>query len=358
SGTNAHVILESYAEAPVRVPAAEAVLDTGAVVAVPVSARSTTALRALAGLLLREVDTATPADLAYSLATTRAALSHRAVITATCPGELRRGLAALAGGGSAANLVHAEPAGGSVVFVFPGQGAQWAGMALELLGAAPVFADRLLECDTAVAAHAGWSVLDVLRGVEGAPALDRVDVVQPVLFAVMVSLAALWQACGVKPAAVIGHSQGEIAAAAVAGALELDDAVRVVVLRSRALVRLAGLGGMASVALPEAELPELLRPWGEALSVAAVNGPRSTVVSGERAALAALLAACADAGIRAREIKVDYASHSPQVDLVRDEVLGALDGITPRPANIPFFSTVTGEWADTTGLDGGYWYRN
>src|SRR5581483_6982099 len=183
---------------------------------------------------------------------------------------------------------------------------------------------------------------------------DRVDVVQPVLFAVMVSLAALWRSYGVEPAAVIGHSQGEIAAAYVAGALSLDDAARIVALRSRALLALSGQGGMVSVSAPVGELAA----WRDRLALAAVNGPRSVVVSGDLQTLDELLATCERDGIRARRIPVDYASHSSQVELIRDDVLAAADGIVALPSQVPFYSTVTGGLLDTATLDAGYWYRN
>lgn len=147
------------------------------------------------------------------------------------------------------------------MFVFPGQGAQWAGMAVELLDTSPVFAARITQCAEALAPFTDWSLIDVLREAPGAPGFDRVDVVQPALWAVNVSIAALWRSNGIHPAAVVGHSQGEIAAAAVAGALTLQDAARVVALRSRAIIALAGRGGMVSVALPAAEARELLASW-------------------------------------------------------------------------------------------------
>ncbi|MBT1184859.1 SDR family NAD(P)-dependent oxidoreductase, partial [Streptomyces sp. CJ_13] len=205
-----------------------------------------------------------------------------------------------------------------------------------------------------------WSLVDVLRGVEGAPSLDRVDVVQPALFAVMVSLAEVWRSAGVRPGAVIGHSQGEIAAACVAGILSLDDAARVVALRSQAIGRvLAGLGGMVSVPLPAAEVRERIAPWGEQrISVAAVNGPSSVVVSGEAQALDELLVACEKDGVRAKRIAVDYASHSAQVELLREELAGLLAPIVPQAAEVPFLSTVTGEWVKGPELDAGYWFRN
>ncbi|KJY41044.1 polyketide synthase, partial [Streptomyces sp. NRRL B-1568] len=198
-----------------------------------------------------------------------------------------------------------------------------------------------------------------LRGVEGAPSLERVDVVQPASFAVMVSLAAVWRACGVEPDAVVGHSQGEIAAAVVSGALSLEDGARVVALRSQAIGRgLAGRGGMMSVALPAADVAERLSAWEGRASVAAVNGPRSVVVSGDPEALDALTEEWEAEGVRVRRIAVDYASHSAQVEALQDELLSELAAIRPRAGEVPFLSTVTGEWLDTTGMDAGYWYRN
>ncbi|MEW2115533.1 type I polyketide synthase, partial [Streptomyces sp. NPDC005474] len=178
-------------------------------------------------------------------------------------------------------------------------------------------------------------------------------------FAVMVSLAEVWRSFGVEPDAVVGHSQGEIAAAVVAGALSLEDGAKVVALRSQALGVLAGRGGMASVSLPAAETEAALTPWAGALSVAALNGPATTVVAGDSEALTALLADCETKGVRARRIDVDYASHSAHVEEIHGVLMDALAGIEPTPAKVPLYSTVEdGGWLDTTGMDAGYWYRN
>ncbi|WP_159056794.1 acyltransferase domain-containing protein, partial [Streptomyces yokosukanensis] len=168
---------------------------------------------------------------------------------------------------------------GKVVWVFPGQGSQWVGMGRELLESSPVFAERIVECAAALEPWIDWSLVDVLRGEAGPELLERVDVVQPASFAVMVGLAAVWSSVGVLADAVVGHSQGEIAAACVSGALSLEDAARVVALRSQAIrERLAGRGGMASVALSEAEAVARLESWSDRVEVAAVNGPSSVVV--------------------------------------------------------------------------------
>ncbi|MFF4324780.1 type I polyketide synthase, partial [Streptomyces sp. NPDC001568] len=329
----------------------------------PLTARTEKALHAQADRLLNHLSThpdLRSGDIGHSLATTRTAHDRRAVVIGRDRDDHLAGLATLAAGGTAPLLIQGSTIGGRSAFVFPGQGSQWVGMAEALLDASPVFAARVDECAKALEPFTDWSLVDVLRAVDGAPSLERVDVVQPALFSVMVSLAEVWRAAGVRPGAVIGHSQGEIAAACVAGILSLEDAARVVALRSQAIGRvLAGLGGMVSVPLSAVEVRERIARWGEArISVAAVNGPSSVVVSGEVEALEELLAACEADGIRARRIAVDYASHSAQVDLLRDELAELLAPIVPGAARVPFLSTVTGEWVNGPELDADYWFRN
>ncbi|WP_395577395.1 type I polyketide synthase [Streptomyces sp. BK79] len=322
------------------------------------SARTEPALRAQAAAQ-SGTRGARPADTAYSLATTRSLFEHRAVVVAATADARDRALNALAHGDTAPGLVRglADTDGGTV-FVFPGQGAQWTGMGAALLDTSDVFRAEIEACAQAMAPYVDWSLTDVLRGRPSAPSLDRVDVVQPALFAMMAGLVRLWRAHGVRPTAVVGHSQGEIAAAYAAGALSLDDAARVVTLRSRALVALSGAGGMASVPLPVEDVRARAAGFGEEISVAAVNGPASVVISGTPTALDAFVARCVAEGVRARRIPVDYASHSPQVDAIRDELLDVLRPIVPRPAQVPFHSTVEGRLVDTATLDADYWVRN
>ncbi|MEU5274519.1 type I polyketide synthase [Streptomyces hygroscopicus] len=360
SGTNAHTIIE---QAPAERPTAADAEPEPGVLPWVLSGRSEAALRAQAERLLAHLEAAPdlrPADVGYSLATTRTRHDQRAAVIGTDREDFVRGLTALARGEAAAQLVQGTGTADKTAFVFPGQGSQWAGMAVGLMDASPAFAARVHECAAALAEFTDWSLVDVLRGAEGAPSLDRVDVVQPVLFAVMVSLAELWRSLGVVPAAVVGHSQGEIAAACVAGILSLRDAARVVALRSQVIGRvLAGKGGMVSVALPVADVRERIAAWGEErISVAAVNGPSSVVVSGEPAALDELVASCEADGVRARRVPVDYASHSAQVELLRDELLELLAPVAPRAAEVPFLSTVTGEWVEGPELDAEYWFAN
>ncbi len=257
----------------------------------------------------------------------RAALTHRAAVLADDTAALDEALAELAADGpltAPALLADAVPGGAEPVLVFPGQGAQWAGMGRELLAESPEFAQWIERCEHALAPYVDWSLSAVLRGDEDAADLGRVDVVQPALWAVMVATAALWRAHGVRPAAVVGHSQGEIAAACAAGALSLEDGARVVALRSRALIRIAGTGGMLSVPLSAEDTRTRMSPWADRLALAAVNGPTSCVVSGEAEALDEMHAALVADGVRARKVNVDYGSHSAQVEQIEDAVLDAL----------------------------------
>ena len=372
SGTNSHVILEQAPEAETVEDAAPSATPEplGGVVPWVVSGQSEAGLRAQARRLADYVggDGAGAGfgapDLGWSLVASRSVFDRRAVVVGRDRAELVAGLESLAGDLPSAGVVTGEgvaAAGAGAVLVFPGQGAQWVGMGVELLAVSPVFAARIAECDAALAPFTDWSLLDVLRGVEGSADITRVDVVQPVLWAVMVSLAAVWDSFGVKPAAVVGHSQGEIAAAVVAGALSLEQGARIVAVRSQALRALSGGGAMASVAAGQARVEGLIAQLGDSMQgvgVAAVNGPSSTVVSGPPAAVAALVDAAVADGVRGRVIDVDYASHGPQVDQIMDELTVSLGGIVPVAGDVAFYSAVTGGRVETITLDTTYWVEN
>ncbi|WP_326686093.1 acyltransferase domain-containing protein [Streptomyces sp. NBC_01795] len=373
AGTNAHVILEEApapAPVPAPVPAAPEPEQPGeervtpAVVPWVLSGKGRAALRAqarnLRGRAGPDADVGI-ADMGWSLVTSRSALPHRAVVVGRDREQLCEGLAAVEQAEPSADVVSglARHHLGRPVFVYPGQGGQWAGMGVELLDSSPTFAAALEECSRAFAPLMGWSVIDVLRQAPKAPSLDRGEVVQPVLFSVMVALTRLWQSYGVQPAAVVGHSQGEIAAAHIAGALTLEDAARLIARRIDALMPLHGKGAMAAVAMPAEQLHRRLEAFGDRLSVAAENGPSSLTVSGDPEAVDALLHELGGEGVRTRLIRAATgAGHSAQVDALRDGLLAAFDGISLKPGHIPFFSVVTGDLLETTELNADYWYRN
>ncbi|WP_165497070.1 type I polyketide synthase [Rhodococcus sp. ABRD24] len=364
SGTNAHVIIAEPPEhQALPVSDLRRVLPAAGVAPVLLSAKNETAVRAQALRLADHLDghpEIALADLSWTMAQTRQHFAHRAVVLVRDTADAVSQLRAFAEGSITPRTVTGTAVAESgVVFVFPGQGAQWAGMAQDLLGVA-AFADTIAVCDTVLADLAGYTVTDVLCRHADAPGFDRVDVVQPVLFSVMVALARLWQACGVSPVAVIGHSQGEIAAAVVAGALSLEDGLLVVTRRAQAIRTLAGTGCMVSVRGSRADVEKLLSDdrWAGKLEIAAVNGPDSMVVAGDLAAAGEFRGQCDGMGIRARMIPVDYASHTAHVEPVREELTQALSGITSCPIEVPFFSTLTGGFLDGADLDAAYWYRN
>jgi acyl transferase domain-containing protein/cytochrome P450/thioesterase domain-containing protein len=355
SGTNAHVIVE---EAPPEGHGeAREIAPPEAVLPWPVSAMTAAGLAAQAGRVrewVAERPGLAAADVGWSLAMTRSVFEHRAVVVGGDRDELLAGLAGLEHGEPEAVCGSVVEGADRVVLVFPGQGGQWAGMGAELAGHYPAFAERLAECAAALDPLTGWSLLGVIRGEPGAPPLERPEVVQPALWAVMVALAGLWEDFGVRPAAVAGHSQGEIAAACVAGILSLPDAAQVVAARGRALAGLAGTGAMAALPLTGEQARELLAACGGAATVAAVNGPRSVVVSGPAADVREVTARVAGG----RLISVDYPSHSPAVEAIREELLAGLAGIRPSAGQVPFYSAVTGQRVPGDSLDAGYWYRN
>ncbi|MFD3924050.1 SDR family NAD(P)-dependent oxidoreductase [Streptomyces sp. NPDC058595] len=350
SGTNAHVILE---EPPAVESEPEERSVPAGVVPWVVSGRGEAGLRAQAARLaafVRGREGVDVAGVAAGLAG-RAALEDRAVVVGSDVGELLAGLDVLAAGGRSALRVVGDA---GVVFVFPGQGGQWVGMGAELLDRSSVFAESIAECERALAPFVGWSLREVLSGSDR-DWLGRVDVVQPVLWAVMVSLARVWRAAGVVPDAVVGHSQGEIAAAVVAGRLSVEDGARVVALRSAALRELAGRGAMASVALDPQEAERYLP---SSVSVAAVNAPGQIVVSGPPDQVEMLCERLDAEGVRARRIEVDYASHHAQVEAVEERLRSELAGVSSGPGEVAMWSTVTGESVDAGDLDAEYWYRN
>ncbi|WP_018653754.1 type I polyketide synthase [Actinomadura flavalba] len=349
SGTNAHLILE---EPPETAPEPGDEPAAGPVV-LPLSARGGAALRVRAAdlaALVTDHPERPLATVARTLAAHRAVLDDRAAFVATDHAGAAAALRAVAAGETPVRTLRAP---GRVAFVFPGQGSQWVGLGRELLAESDVFRDRFREIAAAVEERVEWPVEAALGDAER---LARIEVVQPVLFAVQVALAAVWEAWGVRPDAVVGHSQGEIAAAVVAGALTVEDGARLVVERSALFAReLTGRGVVASLALP---VREVERRLPDGLSVAGVNGPAATTVAGEAAAVEAFVAELVAEGVRARVVSASVASHSAQVEPLRERIVTGLGFLRPRPGRVPLYSTVTGEPSDGADLGPDYWYEN
>ncbi|MEU5404383.1 type I polyketide synthase, partial [Streptomyces sp. NPDC005963] len=362
SGTNAHVVLEeapvaeSGPEEPVGVVGGES-LDPWLL-----SAHSDTALKDQATQLATYLNThphTHPNTIAHTLATGRSHQHHRAVITHTNTTTLNQALTALTQQTEHPNLTQATTTTpGKTVFVFPGQGSQWDGMARDLLNTSPTFTQHLTEVSNAIETHTGWNLLTLLTQPHpNHPPLDRVDIIQPALFAVMTSLAKLWQHHGIHPDAVIGHSQGEIAAAYIAGALTLQDATQIITLRSQTIHNHTKNGAMAHIPLDPTTTTTHLTPYND-LHIAAHNGPHSTIIAGNPQQLHQLTTHLNQNNIQTRTINVNYASHTPHVHTLKQQLHQQLHNIKPHPTPITFYSTLTTNPIDTTTLTADYWYQN
>ena len=363
SGTNVHAVLE---QAPATATQHNGVTPSGPATALlfPLSATSAEALRQtshrLADWLVERANHESVAlqDLAYTLARRRAHRPVRTCVVAATNTELIAALREVADDSS--NQVPYRPAVGQddrgPVWVFSGQGAQWAGMGADLLGNEPVFAATVAAVEPLIARESGFSVTEAMTAGRTVTGIDRV---QPTLFTVQVALAATMKSYGVRPVAVIGHSLGEVAAAVVAGALSLEDGVRVICRRSRLCTRISGIGAMASVELPAQRVREELAHRGlKDVVVAVVASPDSTVIGGGTQTVRELVAAWQARDVMAREVAVDVASHTPQVDPILGELSDLLSGIAPMKPEIPYYSATLFDPRERPVCDARYWSDN
>jgi phthiocerol/phenolphthiocerol synthesis type-I polyketide synthase C len=363
-GTNAHLVLR---EPPPSAPGDRAAeLGEPGPMVLTISARSDEALRELAGRYQERLDAPdapAAADLCAAAAVRRAHHEHRLACVGSSAAELQDALGAFrrgepgAGWSQGTRRVGRPP---KVAFVFAGQGPRWWPLAADLAGREPEFRAVLERCDAVLRRLAGWSLLAELAEEPGRSRLSDTGTGQPALCAVQVALAALWRRWGIEPAAVVGHSVGEIAAAHVAGALSLEDALAVALHRGRMIRAAAGRGKMAVAGISGQQAAEILAgAGGGAVWIAARNGPGSTVLSGEPAAIDRVAAAVAATGAFCRVLEsVNFASHSPQMEPLQGELRRALSGVRPRAASIPVLSTVRGEFVGGAELDAGYWAAN
>jgi len=357
SGTNVHAVVEQAPE--------EVCVDrtTGSAVqgqlVFPLSASSVEELRAssrrLAEWVQAHVDEVAPRHLGYTLARRRAHRPVRTTVVASDMAELAAELRAIAEGETPYPSAVGQDDRGPV-WVFSGQGSQWPAMGAELLAREPAFAAWLAKAEPLIAREAGFSVTEAITAPDTVTGIDRI---QPCLFAIQVALAGAMRSHGIQPGAVIGHSLGEVAAAVVAGGLSLEDGVRVICRRSRLCARLAGAGAMASVELPAPHVRQELDARGVAdVVVSVVASPQSTVVGGAAQAVHDLVAAWEQRGVMAREVAVDVASHSPQVDPILDELADMLADIMPTTPTVPFYSATLDDARGNPAFDAGYWVDN
>ena len=367
-GSNAHVVLEGPPDgAPKACPDEAAERRAPEPVLFTLSAKSKDALRAYAGGyadFLEEPTAGMPA-VASTQARARAHYDHRLAMVCSSAEELRAALLDVAAGSSTDALrsgVRAPGALPGVAFVFSGQGAQWWGMARELLDDSAdetaVFRRTVERVDAELRKYADWTIAEELRRDPAHSRVDETFIAQPAVFALQLGLANLWRSWGIVPEAVVGHSIGEVAAACVSGALSFQDAVRVIFHRSRVQQKASGKGKMLAVGLPLDEVERRVAAYCGRVSVAAINGPESIALAGDPDALEEIECELSRDKVFCRTLQVRVAFHSHHMDPLKDELLSSLAGVASGPAAIPMFSTVTGAVVPTGALDAGYWWRN
>lgn len=361
-GTNAHVVLEQFVHHAVEQQSTSP-LESGHAQIVPLSARSAEALNDVArDWIDRFADRDVRIDhIAFTAANRRTHHDHRLAVVAHSSKELCENLQAWIDGNARTGTSEGRRSPSRkprVAWLFAGQGSQWIGMGRQLFVGQPVFREAIERCDAIFRTWADWSIVDELNQQDDPALIDATDRVQPLVFALQVGLAELWKSWGMEPAAVIGHSLGEVAAAHVIGALSLDDAARIVFHRARLQHRLSGQGKMAAVGLSVADSHAAINGFQHQVSIAAINGPRSTVWSGDPSSLRAALEPLAQRDVFHRELRGQIAFHSPQMEPLRREFQDSVGEVMPRQSKIPYYSTVTGSELDASKLDCEYWARN
>lgn len=299
-------------------------------------------------------------DLCLATGKRRSSFTNLLGILGNSKEEFTRCLEAFISGVQDPNVLISDPEeeNPKLAFVFSGQGGQWYGMGKELLKNEKVFSQAIDSIDQIIQKHFNWSLKQVLLSDSTEKHLEGIDVVQPAIFAIQVGLAELWKHWGITPDAVCGHSMGEVAAAYLAGILNLEDAVKIICLRSQVLKKLSGKGSMMATELSPTQAEEMLKGLENDVSIAAINGPYSTVLSGNPEKLHELKSELESQNIFCRWVNVDVASHSPHIESLRPSLMKILKGIRPQSPRIPIYSTVTGNIEENTVFDAAYWVDN
>ena len=358
TGSNAHIIIGDVPENPF--PQQKQKLRNDIFV-LPLSAKSEQALLDLANTYADFIENSEHAleDICAMAALRRSHFDLRETFVATSKEELIEKLKDFS---ENSNYISKKKFDSKekikTVFVFPGQGAQWISMGKALMESEPVYKSELEECAAVFSKYVDWNLIEEINKPETESRLHEIDIVQPVLVAVEIALAALWMSKGIFPDVVVGHSMGEIAAAYVAGNISLDDAAKIIITRSKLMKQLSGKGEMGATDLTVEEASDLLKGYEDRLSVAVMNSKNSTVISGEPTALNEVFAKLESQGRFNRKVKVDVASHSPQMDAIKQDLFQALENIQPQNSTIQFYSTATNEMVNGENLNADYWTKN
>ena len=363
-GTNAHVVL-SGAPAPdsLRPEDTRTTQDQPTLLALSAPTEATLATLAGAYADLLEGSEAAPGlgIIAASAASQRTAQAVRLALVGEDASTVAGSLRAVAAGDTRPEVLQSrslDAEASRVVFVMPGQGPQWWAMGRELMAKEPVFLAAMERCDALLEPLSGWSLLTELGRAEAESAVNETRITQPALFAMSIALAEVWRSRGVEPWAILGHSMGEVAAACLAGALPLEDAIRVIFHRGRLMQTVSGIGRMAAVELPLADTQELLRAYEGRLAVAANNSATGCAISGDPDAIREVIKRLDERGVFARELRIDLAAHSPHMDALIEPFAEAIGSVGARAPERLLVSSLTGEQVGEACHSAEYWTRN
>lgn len=354
-GTNAHTVLEEYRNREEHTP------NYAGEYCLPLSAKSSQALKDYASAYVKELencDEATAQAICIAAALRKAEFDHRYLFSGNDRHQLLENLRNFVADDTEVtpcNLVAENP---KIVFVFPGQGGQWLGMGKTLMTEEKIFRETILDCDVAFRKYVDWSLMEQINATPESSRLNEINVIQPAICAMQIALARLWMSWGIFPKAVVGHSMGEVAAAHISGALSLDDAARIICTRSLLMKTVSGKGGAMAVTELSRVDAEKIAAQHPGLSVAVNNSPKSTVLAGDKTSIEKVIADLEGKGLFCRLVKVDVASHSPQMDPLKDSLRAELQNVAPLKTIIPFVSTVLNKVMDGTDMGAEYWVSN
>lgn len=356
-GTNAHTVLEEY-----RTDKTEATDNKKRNrYCLPISAKSPAALEAYIQSYRDAFQNSLHEEfgnLCIAASIAKPSFNHRTLFSAATKEEMLVALHDFVEDAKHVTPQKLRPGKNKIVMIFPGQGSQWLGMGQELLIKEPTFKETIEACDRAFKPFTDWSLLEQLNSSTSTSRLDEINVIQPMLFAMQVALANLWISWGVRPDAVVGHSMGEVAAAHIAGALKLEDAARIICTRSALMRTVSGQGGamvVTELSLPDAE--KIVKQFPR-LSIAVSNSPKSTVLAGDQESVTDVMKLLEKENLFCRQVKVDVASHSQQMDPLKEPLHKALQSIEPQANSIPVFSSVKMKFMEGEEMGADYWVSN
>ncbi len=362
-GTNAHVILEEY-KTPKTVAASKEPTKRNSFI-LPIAAKSDSALKEYAqnytGFLKDKINGVVKdfRDTCVATALLKSEFDYRLALVGSQKQDVISRLEDFVNESNVSLPSNKVKGGGKIAFVFPGQGSQWLGMGRELFVKEPVFRQMIEACDQTFRKYTDWSLIEQLHAPEAQSRFAEINVIQPTISAIQMSLAALWRSWGVEPDAVVGHSMGEVAAAYTAGAISLDDAAKIICLRSQLMRRLSGKGGgMAVTELKVEEAEKIVQRFPNQLSLAVNNSPKSTVIAGDIDAIEQVLTELESKGLFCRKVKVDVASHSQQMDPLKQELRDVLQSVSPKKTPVKVYSTVLNQILDGSEMNADYWVHN